>query len=349
MGFKRISYFLAVSAFLLSVTNIKRTRLSIHHYSENTFFEDDKPLPQYPAKAPPQKLPEKETQTVANFTDIEIGQDGFKIPRRLIFSHKDNRFPTHIYNNLHNTIKMYAQAWNQSPEETKVLFFDDSACKQVIQEVEPSLLRVYGSEVYGPYKSDICRTCALYLHGGYYFDCDIEVLRALEPDSDVDLVTGDSLWNGQFYNAFILSPPKSPILRSTLDSMINDWYFNKPVMKEYMKTFNPKIFQSKKYQDALKTHIKADYGLGKYINDPNDIIMGPMTLRVGYDKHKDSTNAWILHEIENKQSILFNTPYPDLVRNSKDWGERERRLGPLVVFELIDDDLGTHTSIHLNL
>jgi mannosyltransferase OCH1-like enzyme len=52
---------------------------------------------------------------------------------------------------------------------------NDSDCEQLIEIASPSVVPHFLDERTGMYRGDICRVAALYLHGGYYFDLDMEV------------------------------------------------------------------------------------------------------------------------------------------------------------------------------
>jgi mannosyltransferase OCH1-like enzyme len=122
-----------------------------------------------------------------------------KIPRRLIFTYKydllTTKYPSHLSNNVRNTIQVYADAWNLNVNQVDVLFLTDAQCTRFIAKVDPRLLNPFFTEPNGPYKADICRIAALYLFGGYYFDVDIQVIKALDPEPEVDFITANMVNN----------------------------------------------------------------------------------------------------------------------------------------------------------
>ena len=81
----------------------------------------------------------------------------------------------------------------------KVLLMDDNECVKIIEQaMKVSAFMNQGRKGFnlkshfllesdGSFKSDICRTVALYLHGGYCFDVDMEVV---EPIVGIKWATG---------------------------------------------------------------------------------------------------------------------------------------------------------------
>lgn len=245
------------------------------------------------------------------------------IPRRLIFvdtrtNTLETKQPERFYNNLQNTIRVFGEAWNQTADEMNVMFITDAPCREYIQEVEPRLLVPYLTEKFGAYKSDICRLAALYRFGGYYTDNDTDFFRAIVPEDHIDFVAPMAIpATYLFTQNLIIVRSGHPVIRSALDSMIEDWYYNPAVMEKFNmteNTFDPKIFYQKEYSDALKQHLYERLNLSR-----GDMYMGPLTLKFGYDRVSNITNAWILQEIYNggKKNPLL---YPELRRNEGGWG-----------------------------
>jgi hypothetical protein len=236
-----------------------------------------------------------------------------KIPSRLIFVDTrynilETRQPVHLYRNLQNTIDMYSQAWKHTPQETDIMFFTDQPCRKMIQQVAPRLLKPYITEPFGPFKSDICRLAAVYIHGGYYFDSDAQALKALDPSPEIDFIAVDT--GNDFFNAVIAAPPKHPVIRAALDSMVDDWYYNQALFERFqVKDFDPSIFFTEHYQTTLKFH-----EIGKIMRGAQNNV-GPMTLKLGYQRRQNETTAWILNEFYNK----YPTVYPSLERNETGW------------------------------
>lgn len=244
-----------------------------------------------------------------------------KIPHRMTFV--DTRYnilqtrePKHLYDNIQNTIHAYSKAWNQSPDDAEangtVMFFTDTECQQMIQQVEPRLLAPYKEiETSGKYKSDICRVVALYVHGGYYFDTDLQVIQVLpEPDPHIQFITATMRhMPEQFYNAIIAAPPKSPILRSAITSMVHDWYENPSILDSFHATnLTPALYRNSLFLYRVKMRIAR-----RRKPIASKLMMGCVTLRIGYQQHEDtSSKAWVLEEFLNDDNPAS---YPTLFRS----------------------------------
>jgi hypothetical protein len=110
------------------------------------------------------------------------------IPTNIWFTYKHDIFetkePAHFYHNVQKTSHIYTNAFTKhnesstiSSDNIRVTCMDNNYCRRLIESVYPDLVQYFDTEPEGSYKGDICRLAALYLHGGYYFDVDIEVIR----------------------------------------------------------------------------------------------------------------------------------------------------------------------------
>jgi hypothetical protein len=168
-------------------------------------------------------------------------------------------------------------------------------------KVDPRLLKPFNTEPNGPDKGDICRIAALYLFGGYYFDVDIQVIKTLDPEPEVDFITTNMV-NKKFFQVILALPASHPVAKATLASMVHDWYLNLQLMAMFNVTgFDATVFNSKAYTKARMDH------LGQFFNiqDEIGILLGPATLRLGYNQHKDSTTGWFLEEVENGKVQIY--------------------------------------------
>lgn len=162
--------------------------------------------------------------------DAYISADKHKIPRHMVFTYKENlletKTPDVYYKNTINTIRSYREAWNM--EQAPVYFLNNEACELEISLTEPRLLK-YFRLVSGENKADICRIAALYRHGGYYFDIDLEVVKpaVVDKKSNVTFVTVQASGLRYFFQAFIAVSPKNFILKLALQSMLNHYEGNR--------------------------------------------------------------------------------------------------------------------------
>lgn len=70
-------------------------------------------------------------------------------------------------------------------------FYDDGDCRQAIKSHFPALLPIYDSFAAGVQRADMFRVVALYVHGGFYLDLDVECLRPLDELCDYNCVLAE--------------------------------------------------------------------------------------------------------------------------------------------------------------
>lgn len=177
------------------------------------------------------------------------------VPHILWFTYETNimlsKEPDLFYENVMHTIDAYNRSWrdNQQSQQQQdsnsgnmkvsmqVRFLDDADCENVVFEAFPDIVTHFSQETNGAFRGDICRVAALYLHGGYYFDIDMEVIRPyiakdlLVPER---FVSNDTLrvvepsifvssWNADrnsIFQSFIASTAYSPILKESFYFMM---------------------------------------------------------------------------------------------------------------------------------
>ncbi len=69
------------------------------------------------------------------------------------------------------------------------------------------------------YKADLCRAAYLVLHGGYYFDVDLLVVKPYVVPTNTTLVTVLGFYSN-FFQAFIAAEQGNPILLRSLRIML---------------------------------------------------------------------------------------------------------------------------------
>lgn len=148
------------------------------------------------------------------------------IPHILWFTYKHDilqtREPRHYYDNVMKTIHAYRTEWNES--NAPVNFLTDKNCTQLLQEVDAkeqtTLADAFQNEKRGDLKADLCRLAALFLHGGYYFDVDLEVVKPIRIDPKVSFCTVRDTLRGFFFQAFLAVTPRHPVLKQNLKTVM---------------------------------------------------------------------------------------------------------------------------------
>ena len=82
---------------------------------------------------------------------------------------------------------------------------------------------------------------ALYLHGGYYFDVDIEVIDPVMLDRDgLEFASVYNAERAYFFQAFIAVPAKSPIMKGAMDAMVDA--YSGELQYRYEKHLNDAVY-----------------------------------------------------------------------------------------------------------
>ena len=177
--------------------------------------------------------------------------DDSRIPHLLIFTHKYDIFncttisaytnetatatsttssspPNNIYTlseNVKSTIKAYSRVWHN---DVHFVYLSDTDCITAINATEPELIPHFTNDnLEGMFKADICRIAYIYIHGGYYFDVDLLVVKPFVAPRNVSFVTvkGEGRSDGTdfrgFFQAFIASEPHNIIIRRSLSIMLD--------------------------------------------------------------------------------------------------------------------------------
>jgi mannosyltransferase OCH1-like enzyme len=154
------------------------------------------------------------------------------IPHILWFTYRHDflqtKDPKIYYDNVMKTIHAYRSEWNDMNAPAYLLV--DSNCTDLLLEVDQrentTLANAFQSEPRGALRADLCRLAALYLHGGYYFDVDLEVIKPLQMDPNVSFSTVRDSLLGYFFQAFLAATPGHPVLRENLNTMM-EYYVEK--------------------------------------------------------------------------------------------------------------------------
>ena len=154
-----------------------------------------------------------------------------RIPHTLFFTYKHNiletREPSNFYDNIMYTVSQYRTLWGEP--DAPIRFMDDAACAEEIEAAEPRLVQYFENGGIPAWKADVCRIAALYNAGGYYFDIDLKVVQPVALDhkkANISFVTVHETASYMgFFQAFIASTQRNPILKKALDFMLE--YYEK--------------------------------------------------------------------------------------------------------------------------
>jgi mannosyltransferase OCH1-like enzyme len=123
--------------------------------------------------------------------------------------------------------KVVFERWKQLNPGFIIEFSLDNDCINFLKEnFDETLANLFESINEGMYKADLWRLCKLYLNGGIYADIDLVPLVSLD-----DLIKEKntfysclSIDNASIFQAFIVTPPKNPLILKSIFSFI----YNKP-------------------------------------------------------------------------------------------------------------------------
>lgn len=227
------------------------------------------------------------------------------IPRNLIFTYKHDilqqKEPQHFYDNILKTIHSYNQIWNENDNNQrissnndnasanntsrlKVLFYTDDDCLWELNATEPKLIPFFQSEKVGAFKADLCRIAALLLHGGYFFDADMEVIQPVVFDNvnigdnkdtrKEDIVTfATAIEAGKhgFFQSFLASTPNHLVVRNALQIMLQ-YYQQDKIPRDRVFNLGPHTLKESynEYYDNNNTNTNANIqGRAVLLNECN--------------------------------------------------------------------------------
>ena len=136
--------------------------------------------------------------------------------------------PNNIYTlaeNVKSTIKAYSRIWHN---DMHFVYLSDTDCITAINATEPELVPHFiSNSLEGMFKADICRIAYIYIHGGYYLDVDLLVVKPFVAPPNVTFVTvkGEGQTDGTdfrgFFQAFIAAEKHNSIIRQSLSIMLD--------------------------------------------------------------------------------------------------------------------------------
>lgn len=82
---------------------------------------------------------------------------------------------------LPEKFRAYQKTWIRHHPGWEYRFYDDSACRAVVQESFPGLLALYDGCPYPVQRADLFRYLVVAAEGGIYADIDVECYKSMEP------------------------------------------------------------------------------------------------------------------------------------------------------------------------
>ncbi len=110
--------------------------------------------------------------------------------------------------------------WN--PGYDYYYFTDTDAREYLVTNFPDRVVRAYDALIPGAYKADLFRYCVLWETGGIYIDMGMVVLCNLDDIIRVDdrFVSPEDNGTGGIYNAFMITEPKSPIMKEAINQCV---------------------------------------------------------------------------------------------------------------------------------
>ncbi|KAL3775533.1 hypothetical protein ACHAW5_001552 [Stephanodiscus triporus] len=253
-----------------------------------------------------------------------------RIPHLLIFTHKYNIFDCSVTasnstspnmytlaENAKATVKAYSRIW----PDLHFVYLSDNDCIDALNRTEPGLIPFFNDvKLEGMFKADLCRVAYLCLHGGYYFDVDLLVVRPFTAPKNSTFVTvkgegspGGSDFRG-FFQAFLAAEKDHAIVRLSLRMMLETLSGKRPsssglylgpgsLMEAWMEVQNITDFSNTK-NDDYDTYLLKEINLNDQLQvsmykNLSDVLMSEtgsdLLQRVPGDHEDDcklSTGSW---------------------------------------------------------
>lgn len=150
------------------------------------------------------------------------------IPARLVAS-RPQLIPRKIFQTNREQVlpgmKDALDSWVRLNPEYEYHYYPTDECRAyLVEHFSERVVRAYDVLIPGAYKADLWRYCILYREGGVYADSAMVLERPLSviihPD-DRFIVPIDGGYEGGLYNAFICCTPQHPLLKKTIEIVLN--------------------------------------------------------------------------------------------------------------------------------
>tara|TARA_B100001989_G_C24551857_1_gene475858 strand:+ start:35650 stop:41955 length:6306 start_codon:yes stop_codon:yes gene_type:complete len=150
----------------------------------------------------------------------EFNTNSPKIPKKI--------FQTWKTKDLNDGLTLLSKSFREKNPGYEYFLYDDDDCRKLIEEnFEPVVLEVYDRIIPGAFKADLWRYCALYIEGGIFCDMDMICMKSFDSiiNDDIEFfapIDSNSRGAHDLYNAFMGSAPGHPILKSCIDTIVDN-------------------------------------------------------------------------------------------------------------------------------
>jgi hypothetical protein len=215
--------------------------------------------------------------------------------------------------NLPSAIKSQTDSWIASNPELKINLLDDEECSDFILEHFGEIVHnLYVSLPQPIMRADFWRVAVVYIHGGYYSDLDIICNKNIKDfiDMDVDAVFMREINN--ISNYFFGAVPKHPVLKKTLDVMINEMKF---IVDKETQSFGMHGLHScvREFYNVVETNYitndKVQFLLDSEMRNSKILIHDMASLKdyKDYQSWRNTEKNMILDRKESNNILFFTT------------------------------------------
>ncbi len=298
--------------------------------------------------------------TLDQFAYLGAQDEKPRIPHHIVLldSRYDSFFdvPSPLQENMQHTIETYLHYWDDASiitsgnyashydkmkamvESPFVWYLNNTECENSILGVAPDLLPFYRNETKGQNKANICRITALYLRGGYYFDTDMQIVKAVPIEPHITFMTPWEKRHKKYkglFNSFIAVAPEHPLLKVNIELMRN-FYIKKNVKfhllgtgslyHSFIKFYNLSVENATAMRDG-KLVLSDDERMGHYSESslivptgeskdwPVQMFLGEIHLDDYLDQYAsfprhDNTRrdrcAYVVHDFVEKEIYFYS-------------------------------------------